>query len=166
MKQAIPCYGMKETLDVLRRMFAYAFEDQPEYPSHKPQLDLHAIESGGPVRLIGLDVWPIPLWHGPTKVLGFRFGRFAYCTDCNRIPESSMELLVDLDVLVLDGLRHTPHPTHFHLDAAIEMACRIGAEKTYFTHIAHEMGHAETNRTLPQGMALAHDGLTFDVCDQ
>ena len=92
-----------------------------------------------------------------------RFGRFAYLTDCNGIPDSSLAQLTGLDVLVLDALRHRPHPTHFTLAEAVAMAGQIGARQTYFTHIAHELGHAATCAALPDGMALAHDGLELTI---
>jgi phosphoribosyl 1,2-cyclic phosphate phosphodiesterase len=158
-RSAVPCYGMPATLEVLRRMFPYAFEDDPDYPSHKPQLRLIPIDGTTALELFGRRIIPVPLMHGALRILGFRVGAFAYCTDCNHIPEPSLRLLDELDVLILDGLRHKPHPTHFCLSEAVEVARRIGARQTYFTHIAHELKHAETNATLPPGMALAYDGL-------
>ncbi len=125
-------------------------------------MELHAIDSQ-PFEIGGETIIPIPLMHGPMPVLGLRFGRFAYCTDCNVIPEESLALLRDLDVLVLDALRNTPHATHFTIDQAVEMAQRIGATTTYFTHMTHELGHEATNRKLPKGMALAFDGLRIAV---
>ncbi len=154
-RQAIPCYGQPDTLARLRAMFAYALEEDPEYPSAKPRLTLHPID--GPLSIGGLEIVPIPLLHGRLPVLGFRFGRFAYCTDVSAIPEESYRLLMGLDVLILDALRLRPHPTHFNLDQAVEHARRIGARRTFFTHIAHEILHEEINRQLPPGMALAHD---------
>ncbi|MCH8965341.1 MAG: MBL fold metallo-hydrolase, partial [Planctomycetes bacterium] len=109
------------------------------------------------------SVLPIPMMHGPTPVLGFRFGDFAYCTDCSYIPDESMELLKDLKVLILDALRRRPHPTHFNLEQAVEWAGRIGAKQTYFTHIAHELLHATTNSELPPNMQLGHDGQVIDL---
>jgi len=153
----IPCYGSAETLARLRRMYEYAFVDDPEYPSAKPRLELRTID--GPFELCGETFVPIRLLHGCLPVLGFRVGDFAYCTDCSAIPPESMRRLEGLDVLVLDALRRTPHPTHFHLAEAIEVARRIGARRTYFTHIAHELKHAETDAELPETMALAYDGL-------
>lgn len=157
-RQVVPCYGTARTLDRIRRMFAYAFEPAPDSPHSRPNLELVTIdESSFDIR--GERILPIPLMHGPTlPVLGFRFGRFAYCTDCSFIPESSMERLRDLDVLVLDALRRTPHPTHFNLEQAVAAATRIAAGQTYFTHIAHELMHETTNEELPEGMALAYDG--------
>ena len=94
---------------------------------------------------------------------GFRCGGLAYLTDCNGIPSASMPLLEGLDCLVLDALRHRPHPTHFTLEEAVAMARRIGATRTFFTHMAHDLGHAAACASLPAGMALAHDGLRIDI---
>jgi phosphoribosyl 1,2-cyclic phosphate phosphodiesterase len=105
----------------------------------------------------------VPVRHGPWDILGFRVGRFAYLTDCNGIPDASLEMLRGLDCLVLDALRHRPHPTHFTLTEAVSMAQHIGAARTYFTHIAHELGHAATCAQLPEGMALAHDELVLEI---
>ncbi len=153
-KQSIPCYGEPATLDRLRSMFSYVFE-QEEYPSAIPKLDLHVID--GPMEIGGRTITPIRLMHGKLPVLGFRVGNFAYCTDVNEIPAESWRHLEGLDVLILDALRKKPHPTHFNLEQAVEHARRIGARQTFFTHIAHELGHEETNRALPAGMALAYD---------
>ena len=99
--------------------------------------------------------------HGSRPILGYRFGVFAYLTDCSAIPDESWPLLEGLDTVVLDALRHRPHPTHFSLSEAIEVAGRIGARQTYFTHMCHDLPHAETCASLPDGMALAYDGLTL-----
>lgn len=156
-KGPIPCYGQAATLDRLRTMFAYVFEDEPSYPSAKPQLELRSID--GPLSIGGRTITPILLLHGKMPVLGFRVGDFAYCTDVSEIPSESWSLLTGLDVLILDALRIRPHPTHFNLEQAVDHARRIGARQTYFTHIAHELPHEETNRGLPENMALSHDGL-------
>jgi phosphoribosyl 1,2-cyclic phosphate phosphodiesterase len=103
--------------------------------------------------------------HGPQPILGFRVGGFAYLTDCNHVPEASMALLTGLDVLVLDALRHRPHPTHFTLAEAVEVATRIGARQTLFTHICHDLPHAATNAALPDGMALGYDGQVVTLTD-
>ena len=162
MGSAIDLYGTAATLDHVREMFSYAFQGDPDYPSHKPELRLVPIDDQ-PFELYGLTVTPIPLMHGPLPVMGYRFGRFAYCTDCNHIPETSLARLKNLDVLILDAVRLRPHTTHFNLEQAVEMAKRIGAGQTYFTHIAHEIKHAPINATLPDRMELAYDGLVFHV---
>ena len=156
----VPCYGTRETLDGLRRMFAYAFDSAADSPHTRPNADLRAITSE-PFAVQGETITPIPLMHGPLPVLGFRFGNFAYCTDCSHIPEDSRRRLENLDALVLDAVRRKPHATHFNLDQAIKVARDVGARQTYFTHIAHVLGHAETNAELPPGIALAYDGLRF-----
>ena len=102
---------------------------------------------------------PVPLLHGRLPVMGYRVGNLAYCTDVSEIPEPSFDLLKNLDVLVLDALQHTKHSTHFTVEEALAAAARIGASRTLFTHIAHGLGHAETNAALPPGVELAHDGL-------
>ena len=107
--------------------------------------------------------WRCNPWVKQGILLGFRFGRFAYLTDCSAIPEPSFALLHDLDVVVLDALRHRQHPTHFTVAEATAAARRIGAPQTYFTHICHDLPHAETSANLPAGMSLAHDGLVLEV---
>jgi phosphoribosyl 1,2-cyclic phosphate phosphodiesterase len=158
--QALPVYGNARTLAQVRRMFGYAFTDDPHYPSAKPQLV--GVEIAGPFELGGRQVLPIPYVHGRGEVYGYRIGDIAYCPDCSGIPDQSRALLAGLDVLVLDAVRRRPHPTHFSLEQAIAEAQRIGARRTYFTHMAHKLGHAQTNAALPPGMELAWDGL---VCD-
>jgi phosphoribosyl 1,2-cyclic phosphate phosphodiesterase len=157
----LPVYGMPETLQRLREMFRYAFVDDPEYPSSKPDIDLIALD--GDVVLNGHRIVPVRLLHGETPVMGYRFDKFAYCTDVSFIPEESMDRLRDLDVLVLDACRRRPHPTHFNVEQAVECARRVGARQTYFTHIAHELKHAETNAELPDSMNLAYDGQVIEL---
>lgn len=159
--RAVPVYGMAETLEALRAMFRYVFSEDREYESYRPAVELRAIE--GPVTVGRLTAIPVPLLHGRMRVLGYRFGRFAYCTDVSAIPEESYGLLEGLEVLILDALRRRPHPTHFNLEQAVEQARRIGARRTFFTHIAHELGHAETCAALPAGMSLAYDGQVIEV---
>jgi len=101
--------------------------------------------------------------HGTMEITGFRFGRAAYLTDVSDIPEQSFALLEGLDHLVLSALRYKPHPSHATVDQAVGWAKRIGAKHTWLTHIAHELGHEKTNRTLPAGVELAYDGLSFSV---
>jgi phosphoribosyl 1,2-cyclic phosphate phosphodiesterase len=153
-------YGAQATLEQLRRMFPYAFVDDPEYLSSKPLLRTRPLD--GPFELFGRQVIPVPLMHGPLPIFGFRIGNIAYCTDCSLIPDESRELLRGLDVLVLGAVRRRPHPMHFNLEQAVEEARRIGAKRTYFTHVAHALGHAQTNAELPEGIELAYDGL---VCE-
>ena len=158
---AMACYGDAQTLDDIRRMFGYVFDPATPKGGGLPQLALFTI--AGSFCVGDLDVQPVPLFHGRRAILGFRFGRFAYLTDCSRIPDESWPLLRDLDVVVLDALRIRPHPTHFSLDEAIDAARQIGARRTFFTHMCHDLKHAETSAALPATMALAHDRLAFEV---
>ena len=101
--------------------------------------------------------------HGNLPVLGFRIGSFAYLTDCNKIPDASWDLLSGVDTIILDALRHTPHPTHFSLTEATDIVARLGASRAYFTHISHDLGHAATCASLPAGVELAYDGLVLEI---
>lgn len=160
-RQPMPVFGDAATLREVRRAFAYIFESDAPKGGGVPDLRLFPI--AGAFCLDRLVVQPVPIRHGPWNILGFRFGGFAYLTDCNGIPDASLALLQNLDCLVLDALRRRPHPTHFTLDEAVAMAKRIGAARTLFTHIAHDLSHAGTCAELPAGMSLAHDGLAVDV---
>ena len=148
----------ERTHRMLTQCFGYAFvEPDPLSKLFRPHLQRRLI--GGPFEVAGRTWTPIPLLHGSMPVMGFRVGNVAYCTDVSEIPESSYELLQDLDVLVLDALQHKKHATHFNLAEATEEARKIGARETWFTHIAHGLSHEKTNAELPEGMRLAHDGL-------
>jgi phosphoribosyl 1,2-cyclic phosphate phosphodiesterase len=159
-KSAMPIFSEPRTLANLRRTFAYVFESSAP-KGGIPHLTLWPL--AGPFCVGRQEIVPVPIRHGTWTILGFRIGRFAYLTDCNGIPDTSMRLLEGLDVLVLDALRRRPHPTHFTIEQARVMARKIGAERTFFTHIAHELGHAATCAELPEGMTLAYDGLALDV---
>lgn len=160
-KAAIPCYADAETLTNLRRMFAYVFEPARQPGGGIPQLSLFRI--GGAFTLGGVDVVPVPLLHGRMPVLGFRIGSFAYLTDCNRIPDESWPLLEGVRTVILDALRHRPHSTHFSVGESIEIVARLGTERAYFTHICHDLPHAETCASLPPGVELAYDGLVLEI---
>lgn len=158
---AIPVYASPHTGRELRRIFQYVFEPPAQKGGGLPQLALHAIE--GAFSVGGLDIRPVPLLHGTLPILGFRFGRFAYLTDASVIPDAAWPLLGGLDVLILNALRHRPHPTHFSLAEAVAVVERLGPRQAYFTHVCHDLPHEATNRSLPSGMALAYDGLRFTV---
>ncbi|MBI3491803.1 MAG: MBL fold metallo-hydrolase [Acidobacteria bacterium] len=157
----IPCYADGGTLASLRRMFAYVFDTPEQVGGGLPQLALFRI--AGPFSLGGAEIVPVPLFHGRLPILGFRVGAFAYLTDCSRIPDESWPLLTGVRTVILDALRHRPHPTHFSVSEAIDVVARLGAERAYFTHIAHDLGHAETCAHLPRGVELAYDGLVLEV---
>ena len=142
----------------IRKSFDYAFGDNQGQGGGVPNIAFTRITTE-PFHVLGQEVLPIRLRHGRTKVLGFRFGNVAYCTDTNEIPPESWPLLRNLDCLILDALRLRPHSTHFSLDEAIEVAHKVKARRTLFTHMAHEIEHEAVSATLPAGMELAYDGL-------
>jgi phosphoribosyl 1,2-cyclic phosphate phosphodiesterase len=156
----IPLYASEDTAEALRRVYDYTFSPEATYPT-RARVRIEIL--GERTNVHGVNFLRVPVQHGTLPILGFRFGRSAYLTDVSEIPETSFALLEGLDCVILSALRHKPHPSHATLDQAVQWAKRIGARQAWFTHIAHDLGHAETNRTLPPGMALAYDGLTFPV---
>jgi phosphoribosyl 1,2-cyclic phosphate phosphodiesterase len=160
-RAAIPAHADAATAADLRRTFHYVFDPPAERGGGVPQIDLAIID--GPFDAAGVQVVPVPLMHGPRSILGFRFGTFAYLTDCNRIPDESWPLLDGLEVLVLDALRHRKHPTHFTVAESLEVVQRLQPHRTLFTHMCHDLPHAATNASLPAGVELAHDGMRIDV---
>ena len=157
----IPCYAAPHTADEIKRIFQYIFGTAPQEGGGIPKLTLTDI--AGAFECHGLPIMPIPLKHGRVEVTGFRFENIAYLTDCSAIPETSFELLKDVEILILDALRIRGHSTHFNLDQAIETAVRIGAPHTYFTHMAHDLEHEATNQQLPPRMRLAYDGEALTI---
>ncbi len=162
-KSAVPCFGDPQTLDDIRKTFGYVFDPATPRGGGLPQLELFRVM--GAFCAGRAEVLPVPLWHGKRAILGYRVGSFAYLTDCSRIPDESWPLLEGLDVLVIDALRERPHPTHFSLSEAVDAASRIGAPRTYFTHMCHDLQHEPTCARLPDGVTLAYDGLVIDMPD-
>ena len=158
---SISCYADARTVGEIRRTFGYIFESDIPAGGGLPELDLFPI--AGEFCLGRQVVLPVPVMHGTRPVLGYRFGSFAYLTDCSAIPDASWPLLEGLEFLVLDALRERPHPTHFTVTQALDAVARLRPARTWFTHIAHDLPHAETCRRLPEGVELAYDGLTVDV---
>jgi phosphoribosyl 1,2-cyclic phosphate phosphodiesterase len=160
-KMSIPVYGNVPTLDVVRRVFRYAFDAEPT-KSSVPKVDLQEIGEE-PFELFGLSVIPIRLLHGDGVSLGFRFGDAAYLTDHSAIPEDSKAKLRGLDVLFLDALRHRPHPTHSTVAQSLETVAELQPRRAFFTHICHDLPHAATEAALPPHVRLAYDGLEIEV---
>ena len=153
----LPCYGDPRTLSRIEKVFDYAFNNKA--PSSTPNLEL--IEIKGPFKVCGIEVIPIEVLHGKLPVLAFRIGDFAYVTDANYINGSNLKKLEGVETLVIGALRHKPHPTHFNVEQALEIIEHLKPQKSYLTHIAHEIDHYPTNASLPKGVELAFDGLTF-----
>ncbi len=161
----VPIYCEAAVERRLRQSFAYAFSDEarrlPE--GAIPHVHIVPISAGQPFEVIGLKVLPVRLLHGRWRILGFRFGRVAYCTDVSAIPDDSWPLLEGLDHLILDALRYRPHPTHFSIGEALEVIERLRPGRAWLTHLCHEVDHAQLERELPDHVAPAYDGLRLDV---
>lgn len=156
------CYANQETYDYIRQMFSYAFGAAKQSGGGLPQVEFTVVDEA-PITVGDIVMQPLHLGHGALDILGYRTRNFAYLTDCNLIPEAALEQLKGLDVLVLDGLRYTKHPTHLTIDEAVETAERIGARMTYLTHMNHDVLHAEAEARLPANVRLGYDNLTLTI---
>ena len=161
----IPVYGSRRTLDDLARIFQYAFDDSPKFRTYvRPEA--HEIE--GTFRLGKTEIVPVRLPHGIATTTGLVFHRngrklLAYMTDCQEVPPEAEEAARGTDVLVIDALRHEPHSTHLSVGQALAVVERIRPARTYFIHMCHNLGHAETEEALPQNVRLSHDGLRISI---
>ena len=158
--KVIPLYGNGPAIHGVRRVFQYIFDGNYPYGG-VPLVRDHVIT--GPVELFGLEFEPIKVIHGRMEVLGFRFGSAAYLTDYNHIPEASLQQLKGVETLFLDALRHEEHPTHMTVAQALEQADKICPRQAFLTHIAHDLGHEETNATLPENVSLCYDGMQLEM---
>lgn len=171
----IDIYAEMHTMEHLRRVYQHIFESHKNVnDSFVATLIPHVIDPDRDIELFGVRFTPIRLLHGRLPVLGFRieaasgakgvpgFLPLGYCTDVSAVPPESWKLLRGVKTLVLDALRKRHHPTHFTLDQAINVAQRVEAERTWFVHMAHDLGHEATNAELPEGMQLAYDGLVLE----
>jgi phosphoribosyl 1,2-cyclic phosphate phosphodiesterase len=159
--EPIPCYGPAAALEAIRGAFAYIFDGHAPEGGGKPQLVMVPVRR--PFELLGIEVVPVPVWHGRLEVYGYRIGGLAYVTDCKRIPAASLRLLEGVEVLILDALRYRPHPTHLSIAEAVETAARIGARRTVLTHLCHEVDHGAPLVALPPEVEFGYDGLAIEV---
>jgi phosphoribosyl 1,2-cyclic phosphate phosphodiesterase len=162
-KEPIPCLLSPETLSEMRTQFGYLFHEERDGSYVTPHFQFHAVpEERGKVDFLGRPVSYFSYEQAKMRVLGLRFGDLAYVTDIYRFPPTLLEDLKGVRLLLLSALRFTPSPVHLSIDQAIELAREVGAEKTYFIHIAHDLDHRRTNRMLPDGIALGYDGLELE----
>ena len=159
----LPIYADEETLLTLKRVFDYTFRKESRYPT-SARVKLHTIDPapGAGFDLFGACFQRVPVRHGPQVISGYRFGSAAYITDMSDIPDESLPLLENLDVLILDALRRQPHPSHSHLARSIAYVEKLKPRRAYFTHISHDLDHDAIERDLPEGMHLAYDGLQLE----
>ncbi len=166
-RESIPVYATEKSTEHLMKSFTYCFETDPDYEGGAPpRLELKHLDPKKELDLGFGKIMPIPVLHGRMEVLGFRAGSIAYVTDCSDIPQKSMELLKGLDVLVLDGLRVRPHPTHLTIAQAVEILEELSPKQAYITHLSHEVEHEEGNALIAslssRNIELAYDGLVID----
>ncbi len=158
--KSIPVYGNEPTITELRDVFSYVFR-KTQKGGGKPQVETIVVQDS--FRIQDVVVQPIPVFHGALPILGYRIGNLAYITDCSHVPPTSLDLLQGLEILILGVIRYEPHPTHMNVGQALDLARKLRAKRTYFTHISHLLEHGEMSKTLPTGVYLAYDGLTLQV---
>ena len=161
----LPMYGPADTLKRLASRFPYIFDDtmRPLPGTSKPEGQARAVSDGEIVTIGDAVVEPIAVPHGLVTVFGYRMGSLAYVTDAKSVPPGAIERLRGVQVLVLNALFRTEHPTHLSLAEAIRVAQDIGAERTYLTHLTHQNFHADLEAELPRGIAPAFDGLVVRI---
>lgn len=159
-RKQIPLYGNQPALDHIAAKFGYALRDPGDF-WEIPVLSINRVEQA--FELFGVTIVPIPVKHGRSDILGYRIGNMAYLTDISEIPQASMALLTGLNVLLLDCLRHKPHPTHINLEQSLAYASHINARDTYLIHMTHEMEFEALSRQLPTSVHVAYDGLKLDL---
>lgn len=161
----VPIYGPADALARMRQKFDYIFDPlaRPIPGSSRPDVTATALAPGVEVAVAGVPVLPLRFSHGPTDVLGYRFGSLAYVTDAKEIAAAERGALAGLDVLVLNALFHRPHPTHLSIPEAVVTARAIGARRTFLTHLTHETSHATLLAELPQGIEPAYDGQVVEI---
>lgn len=159
-KGNLPIYADDTTATAIERIFAYTFRTEDRYPT-SARVEIHRIDTtpGAGVELFGACFRRIPVTHGTQQITGYRFGSTAYLTDMSDLPEESIPLLQDLDVLILDALRRDPHFSHSHLKKSIAFVEKLKPRRAFFTHMSHDLDHATTEATLPPHIRLAYDGL-------
>ena len=157
-------YGPRDTLDRLATRFPYVFDGIKPLPgTSKPEGAAHPVEPGERFTIGDAEIQAFAVAHGPMTVFGYRIGDLGYVTDAKELSPEAMKTLKGVKVLVLNALFPTPHPTHLSIPEAVETAKRVGAPRTFFTHLTHRSAHADLERDLPKGIAPAYDGLTVDI---
>ncbi|REE79899.1 phosphoribosyl 1,2-cyclic phosphate phosphodiesterase [Lutibacter oceani] len=159
---AVPIYAQKRVLDNLAYRFQYIFNDTNKYPG-APKVESVLIKNE-PFIIGNLKVVPIEVMHGELKIFGYRFNNVAYLTDVKTITTVEKEKLKNLEVLIINAIRHKPHHSHLNIEEALELIDELQPEKTYLTHISHHLGfHSEVEKTLPKNVFLAYDELVIEI---
>ena len=161
----IEMYGPPDSMARLAKRFAYIFDDSIKAlpGTSKPEGSAHGVPPGKSFRIGDVDVLPIAIPHGPVSVYGYRIGNLGYVTDAKELPDEAVNAFRGVDVLVLNALFRTQHPTHLSVSEAVAAAQKVGARQTWLTHLTHRTGHSELEAELPRGIAPAFDGLTIEI---
>ena len=157
----MPVYAPEQTMRDLQRVFQFAFQPENHVPGYihpEPRIIT------GPFLLGATELTPLPVKHGRARVNGYLLSRggerlAAYLSDCKEVPDAAVEQITGVKALIVDALRHKPHPTHMNIEEALLLSARVRPGATWFTHICHELPHKETEKNLPHGVKLAYDGL-------
>ena len=160
--EKIRLYADDATAEVLETIFAYTFSEDSQYKL-RARVQLNRLNGTDSVEIFGAEFQRIPLHHGPMETGGYRIGNAAYLTDMNAIPNSSLALLDGVEVVIIDALRARHHPSHANVEEATAWVDKIGARRAWFTHMSHEILHAEVEATLPPHIRLAYDGLVVPI---
>jgi phosphoribosyl 1,2-cyclic phosphate phosphodiesterase len=159
-------YADEPTFKRLSSVFDYIFIQNRNHGGF-PRVTPHVIEPWQTMKFGEIQVTPLPIFHGTRPIFSYEFvkgdRRIVYATDCSQIPDDTLERMKGCDVFIVDALRHTEHPNHFSLKQALEATQKIGPERAFFTHITHDLGHAETEATLPPHVRIAFDGLELSL---
>jgi phosphoribosyl 1,2-cyclic phosphate phosphodiesterase len=163
--RSLPIYASPDTMGHLARVFEFAFNGLNRFPGY---IHPEPHEVTGPFELGEIELTPLPVPHGRTVVNGYLFRRngervAAYLSDCKSVPEPVIEQIKGVRHLILDALRYKPHPTHMNIEEALAVVSAVGAESSWFTHLSHEVQHADLEPRLPPGVRIAYDGLRLTL---
>jgi phosphoribosyl 1,2-cyclic phosphate phosphodiesterase len=164
-KKKIPIWAQQDVCDEIKARFPYIFIPPVQEGGGTPNINLETIDPGSEFTVGDITVKPIPIMHGKMRILGYRFGNFAYLTDCSAVPEESAALLTGLDTLVLGALRYEKHETHYSIPEALEFIKKISPKRAYLTHFSHDVDHFQLKAALPEGVEPAWDGLQITIPD-
>ena len=159
-RKQIPLYAKSDAVDHIKQKFGYVLRDPSDFWD-LPVLRIESIDA--PFELFSAPITPIPIMHGKCHIFGYRVSNIAYLTDVSEIPESSLALLQNLDVLLLDCLRESYHPTHINIEQSLAYISRINAKQSYMIHMTHELEYEFLAKKLPNGVFVGYDGLKLQV---
>jgi phosphoribosyl 1,2-cyclic phosphate phosphodiesterase len=159
-RKQIPLYAKEDAVEHIKQKFGYVLRDPSDF-WEMPVLRTETVHA--PFELFGMKIIPIPVMHGKSHILGYRIGNLAYMTDVSEIPESSLALLKDLDIVLLDCLREKSHPTHINIEQSLAYVGRIKAKQSYMIHMTHELEYASLSKKLPKDVFVGFDGLKLHI---